>query len=60
MQTPASVWYRSERRYDPHPPPWEHPTGAKVLKVGHRGGVVDAFGIRWNIAKALVGEWVQM
>lgn len=59
MQTPASVWYRSERRYDPHPPRWEYPAGAKVLKVGHKG-TLDAFGTRWNIAKALIGEWVQL
>lgn len=59
MQTPASVWYRSERRYDPHPPRWEYPSGAKVLKVGHKG-TLDAFGTRWNIAKALVGDWVQL
>jgi hypothetical protein len=34
MQTPASVWRKSERSYDPHPPRWEYPTGARVLKVG--------------------------
>ena len=59
MQTPATVWCRSERRYDPHPPRWEYPAGAKVLKVGSRG-TLDAFGIRWKIAKALIGEWVQL
>jgi transposase InsO family protein len=59
MQTPASVWRRSERRYDPHPPRWEYPAGAKVLKVGHQG-TLDAFGIRWKIAKALIGESVQL
>jgi len=37
MQTPASVWYRSERPYDPHPPRWEYPPGAKVLKVSSPG-----------------------
>jgi transposase InsO family protein len=59
MQTPASVWHRSERRYDPHPPGWEYPAGAKVLKVGPQGKL-DAYGIRWKIAKALIGEWVQL
>ncbi len=59
MQTPATVWHRSERRYDPHPPRWEYPAGATVLKVGTQGSL-DGFGIRWKIAKALRGEWVQL
>jgi len=59
MQTPATVWHRSERRYDPHPARWEYPAGAKVLKVGSRG-TLDAFGVRWKIAKALIGERVQL
>jgi transposase InsO family protein len=59
MQTPASVWRKSERGYDPHPPRWEYPAGAKVLKVSSQGKL-DAFGARWKIAKALRGEWVQL
>jgi transposase InsO family protein len=59
MQTPATIWHRSERRYDPHPAPWQYPSGAKVLKVS-RQGTLDAEGIRWKIAKALAGEWVQL
>jgi transposase InsO family protein len=59
MQTPAAVWHRSERRYDPRPPRWEYPAGAHVLKVGSRGAL-EAFGIRWKIAKALIGERVQL
>ena len=59
MQTPASVWQRSARRFDPHPPRWEYPAGAKVLKVGCHGAM-DAYGIRWNIAHALAGDWVQL
>jgi transposase InsO family protein len=59
MQTPASVWRKSERSYDPHPPRWEYPTGAHVLKVGSHGNL-DAYGARWKIAKALRGEWVQL
>jgi transposase InsO family protein len=59
MQTPASVWHKSERNYDPHPPRWEYPAGAKVLKVGSHGNL-DAYGARWKIAKALRGEWVQL
>jgi len=59
MRTPASVWRKSERSYDPHPPRWEYPTGAHVLKVGRQGNL-DAYGARWKIAKALRGEWVQL
>lgn len=59
MQTPASVWHNSPRRYDPQPPAWEYPTGAKVLKVDGKGQL-DAYGARWKISKALRGEWVQL
>lgn len=59
MQTPASIWHKSERNYDPHPRRWEYPTGAKVLKVSSQG-TLDAFGARWTIARALRGEWVQL
>jgi len=59
MQTPATVWRRSERRYDPHPARWEYPAGAHVLKVGSQG-TLDAYGIRWKIARALGGEWVHL
>jgi transposase InsO family protein len=59
MQTPATIWHSSARRYDPHPLPWEYPMGSKVLKVGH-GGMLDAYGTRWKIAKALIGERVQL
>jgi len=59
MKTPASVWHRSDRKYDPNPPRWEYPPGAKVLKVDSEGKL-DAFGMRWRIGKALRGEWVQL
>jgi len=59
MRTPASVWSPSSRCYDPHPPRWEYPAGAWVLKVG-RDGKVKAKGRNWKINKALAGEWVQL
>jgi transposase InsO family protein len=59
MQTPASVWRPSPRRYDPQPAPWQYPAGTKVLKVGGQGSL-DAYGLRWKIARALAGEWVQL
>ncbi len=59
MKTPASVWNRSPRPYDSHPPRWEYPLGAKVLKVSSEGQV-KIKGHKWKISKALSGEWVQL
>jgi transposase InsO family protein len=59
MKTPASVWKRSERRYDPRPPLWEYAPGSKVLKLDGRGKM-DAYGGRWGISRALCGEKVQL
>ena len=59
MQTPASVWHKSERSYDPSPPRWEYPTAAKVLKLDCQGKL-DLYGNRWKISGALRGEWVQL
>jgi len=59
MQTPASVWCKSERRYDPRPLSWEYPSGANVRKVNSEGKL-ELCGARWKIAKALRGEWVQL
>jgi Integrase core domain len=59
MQTPASRWQPSPRRYDPQPPRWEYPQGAKVLKVDYRGKLT-IHRQNWKISKALAGEWVQI
>ncbi len=59
MKTPASVWKKSERPYDPNPPRWEYPVGVKVLKLDGQGKI-DAYGIRWTISRALCGERVQL
>ena len=59
MKTPASAWCPSPRQYDPHPPRWEYPPGARVLKVDS-SGKVKLKGRNWNINKALAGEWVQI
>lgn len=59
MRTPASVWHKSERSYDPHPPRWEYAAGSKVLKVDCQGKL-DFCGKRWKISRALRGEWVQL
>lgn len=59
MKTPASVWQKSQRVYDPHPAAWEYPSGSRVLKVDS-SGKLDAHGSRWFISRALCGERVQL
>jgi transposase InsO family protein len=59
MERPASRWRPSARRYDPQPPRWQYPAGARVLKVDSRGKLTLA-GRNWQISSALVGEWVQV
>jgi len=59
MQTPATRWRPSLKRYDPRPPRWEYPEGAWVLKVDSQGKL-DIKDQRWRISKALSGETVQV
>jgi len=59
MKTPASQWRPSAKRYDPHPPRWEYPEKAKVLKVDCCGKIKMA-GRNWQIGKAFIGEWLQV
>jgi transposase InsO family protein len=59
MQTPASRWQPSKRRYQAHPLRWEYPVGAWVRKVDG-SGKVKLDGRNWNISQALAGDWVQL
>ncbi len=59
MRTPAAVWVPSPRVYDPQPPRWEYPQGAKVRKLDGNGKM-NAYGRTWNISEALRREWVQL
>ncbi len=59
MKTPASVWCRSAKRYQGNPPAWEYEPGAEVRKVGEEG-YLRLEGCRWEISRALAGEWVQL
>jgi transposase InsO family protein len=59
MKTPAAVWSKSARPYQPHPPAWEYEAGAEVRKISTQGHLSVA-GRRWEISRALVGEWVQL
>jgi Integrase core domain len=58
MKTPASVWRRSARNYDPHPPRWEYPAGAEVKRVGSHGQV--RIGGKIHYLQVLAGEWIQL
>ena len=59
MQTPATRWWPSPRRYNPHPPRWEYPAGAWVLKVDCQG-TLDIKGRKWRVSQSLSGERVQV
>jgi transposase InsO family protein len=59
MRTPASVWRKSDRRYEANPPRWEYAAGAEVRRIGSYGHLyVD--GIRWDLSRALAGQWVEL
>lgn len=59
MKTPASVWHRSTRRYEPHPPPWQYPEGAEVRRLESNGRLL-LDGHRWQVAGPLAEELVQL
>jgi transposase InsO family protein len=59
MQTPASRWQPSPRRYNPNPPAWEYPEGAWILKVDSHG-TIDIHDQSYPIAKSLIGERVRI
>jgi transposase InsO family protein len=59
MRTPASVWRKSDRRYEANPPRWEYAAEAEVRRIGSYGHLyVD--GIRWDLSRALAGQWVEL
>ena len=59
MKTPAAVWSQSRRRYVADPPAWEYELGAEVYKLSTQGQL-QLIRRRWNISRALAGEWVQV
>ena len=59
MRTPATVWRKSVRAYQPHPPAWEYPPGSQLKKIAAQGQIFLE-GRRWEISRALAGEWVQL
>jgi transposase InsO family protein len=37
MKTPASVWQKNPRRYDPNPAPWPYQQGAELARLENNG-----------------------
>jgi len=58
-RTPAEVWRKSERRYDPNPPAWQYPEGAEVKRL-EAHGALHMNGTRRQISRLLAGEHVQL
>jgi transposase InsO family protein len=59
MKTPAAVWRKGSRRYVADPPAWEYEPGAEVYKLSTQGQL-QLTRRRWDISRALAGEWVQL
>jgi transposase InsO family protein len=59
MKTPAAVWSKSSRRYVADPPAWEYEVGAEVYQLSKQGRL-QLTRRRWDISRALAGEWVQV
>jgi len=59
MKTPATVWSKSERKYQPQLVAWEYEAGAEGRKLADQGQL-NLSGRRWEISRALAGEWVKL
>ncbi len=58
-RTPASVWRRSRRVYDPKPPEWDYGNDAEVHRLGANGQL--KWQTRWwQVSQALAYEPVQV
>ena len=52
LETPASRWQCSPRRFDPQPPEWAYGAGLEVVRLS-REGQLHWRGRRWEISRAL-------
>lgn len=59
MKTPASVWHKSEKRYETNRAEWPYPDGAELHRLESAGQIALA-GRRWQVAGPLAGETVQL
>jgi len=59
MRTPASIWHRSEKRYEKETRDCTYPAGAELARL-ESTGQLKLNGTRWQIAGPLAGELVQL
>jgi len=59
METPATRWRPSERRFEPSPPPWRYPAELEVRRLDESGCLTLA-GRRWFVCEALAGEAIAL
>ena len=59
MQTPASVWTPSQRKYQPNPPGWDYGTGAEVKRLSVDGDLCIN-NQRWKVSLSLAKEPVRL
>jgi transposase InsO family protein len=59
MKTPASVWRKSPRGYDPNPPAWDYERGSEVQRLGP-DGQLKLEHRWWQVCEALAGEPVRL
>jgi transposase InsO family protein len=55
MKTPAQLWRKSPRPYQPGPADWVYPAGTEVVEVD-RSGSIRLEGRRWYLTQTLVGQ----
>jgi transposase InsO family protein len=59
MKTPASLWHKSHRVYQPNPPGWQYPDGAEVHRLDPCGRLrIEAR--NWQVSGPLAGEPVHL
>jgi hypothetical protein len=59
MKTPASVWHKSQRPYQPNPAAWVYPVDAELHHLT-ANGVLHLERKRWPNSRTLGGEQVQL
>jgi len=57
MKTPAQLWQKSDRQYQPRPVPWIYPAGTEMAEVD-RSGSIRIDGRRWFLTQTLVDQQV--
>lgn len=55
METPATRWRASQKRFEPNPPPWRYPEDVHVHRL-NEAGCLCLDGRHWFVCEALAGE----